>query len=112
VRVIDHPLAFGSVVKAAFAKIRQSSNNNPAIVIRLFETFERLAPYLHLAEQKQAVVKELRATYESARNDSHVKADWEDIEASYRCAATALGVLADLPAAVAAAEPESGEQSL
>ena len=61
VRVIDRPVRFQSLVTAAFAKIRQSGANNPAVVMRLLETHTAIVGFL-TAAQRSVLRTEIEAT--------------------------------------------------
>jgi uncharacterized membrane protein len=88
------PLLLPRLVKQAFDQIRQAAADNPAVLIRLLSTVERLAPRLQGAENHRALVEQAAAVWETANTRPLVKMDREDIEAAWQKARTALASLA------------------
>lgn len=99
VRLIEPPLCFCRVVKAAFDMIRQAGVGNPAVSIRLMQTCARLGPQLKHAEQRQALLEQVEALWEAVCGAAVVRSDRRDMEVVYRHALKLLG--ADAPAATA-----------
>jgi len=90
VRLIEPPLVFHHVVRAAFAKIRQAAVGTPAVMIRMLETCTLLAPLMKTDEQRQALLEQAEALWEAASSASLVRVDRTDVEAAYRAARDAL----------------------
>jgi uncharacterized membrane protein len=92
-RLQVRPLLLPRLVKQAFDQIRQAAADNPAVLIRLLSTVERLAPKLQGAEDRSALVEQASAVWETANTRPLVKMDREDIEAAWQKARTALASL-------------------
>jgi uncharacterized membrane protein len=92
-RLQVRPLLLPRLVKQAFDQIRQVAADNPAVLIRLLSTVERLAPKLQGAEDRSALVEQASAVWETANTRPLVKMDREDIEAAWQKARTALASL-------------------
>ena len=90
-RLMWPPLRIERLVKGAFDQIRQSAAGNPAVSIRLLQTFARLAEQVDHARFHDALSQQVEAVWEAAAAESFVKADRADIEAGYRHAGEALG---------------------
>jgi uncharacterized membrane protein len=90
IRLVEPPLEFPHVVKAAFDKIRQAAVGTPAVMIRMLETWTRLAPLMRTDEQRQALLEQVEALWEAASSASLVRMDRKDVEAAYRAARGAL----------------------
>jgi uncharacterized membrane protein len=92
-RLQVRPLLLPRLVKQAFDQIRQAAADNPAVLIRLLSTVERLAPKLQGAENHRALVEQAAAVWETANTRPLVKMDREDIEAAWEKSRTALASL-------------------
>jgi uncharacterized membrane protein len=92
-RLQVRPLLLPRLVKQAFDQIRQAAADNPAVLIRLLSTVERLAPKLQGAENHHALVEQAAAVWETANTRPLVKMDREDIEAAWQKSRTALASL-------------------
>jgi len=90
-RLLWSPPRFERIVKTAFDQIRQAGAGNPAVHIRLLQTFAQLAPHLAEAPLREALLAQVEAIWEATSRESLVKADRADIEAAYRIAREALG---------------------
>lgn len=91
IRLMWPPLRFARVVKTAFDQIRQAAVDNPAVSIRLLQTFARLAAQSEDPQLRQALAQQAEAIWEAASEQALVKSDRTDIEAAYRVARDALG---------------------
>ena len=89
-RLLERPMQFPWLVKAAFDKIRQAAVGTPAVMIRMLETCARLAPFLTMPEHRKALLDQVEAIWESAAGASLVRVDRADVEAAYRTAQKAL----------------------
>lgn len=89
-RLQVRPLLLSRLVKQAFDQIRQAAADNPAVLIRLLSTLGRLAPKLQEVEDRNALVEQAAAVWETANTRPLVKMDREDIEAAWQKARTAL----------------------
>ena len=91
IRLMWPPLRLERLVKTAFDQIRQSGAHNPAVSIRLLQTFARLAEQSENQHLRQALSEQAEAVWEATSATGFVKADRADIEAAYRRARVALG---------------------
>ena len=91
VRLLWPPLRMGRITKTAFNQIRQAAKGNPAVTIRLLQTFAKLAEQAEGADFREALTQQVEAVWESASTQELVKADRADIEAAYRAAREAFG---------------------
>jgi len=90
IRLLEPPLHFGRVVRAAFDMIRQAGARDAAVTIRLLQTCERLAPQLQELEQRRAIREQIEATYEGAAHVSDVTIDRRAIDHAYGAACERL----------------------
>jgi uncharacterized membrane protein len=90
IRLIWPPLRLERLVKTAFDQIRQSGVHNPAVSIRLLQTFARLGQQSEDGKLLQALSEQAEAVWEAVSVTALVKADRADIEAAYRKARAAL----------------------
>ena len=90
VRLIEPPLVFQHVVKAAFAKIRQAAVGTPAVMIRMLEICTRLAPLMKTDEQRRALLEQAEALWEAASSAPLVGVDRTDVESAFQAARHAL----------------------
>ena len=91
IRLMWPPLRLERLVKTAFDQIRQAGAHNPAVSIRLLQTFARLAEQSESQNLRQALSDQTEAVWEATSATGFVKADRADIEAAYRRARVALG---------------------
>ncbi len=77
-RVIDRPVRFQSLVTAAFAKVRQSGERSPAIVMRLLETHVALAEFLS-PTQRVILRAEIEATADLATKHDFAQLELEGV---------------------------------
>jgi len=92
VRLLWSPPRFERIVKGAFDQIRQAATGNPAVYIRLLQTFTRLAAQIGDAPSRAPMLQQVEAVWEAASRDTLVGADRADVEQAYR---TATALLAD-----------------
>jgi uncharacterized membrane protein len=92
-RLQVRPLLLPRLVKQAFDQIRQAAADNPAVLIRLLSTLERLAPKLQGVEDRNALVEQAAAVWETANTRPLVKMDREDIEEAWQKTQTAFVAL-------------------
>jgi uncharacterized membrane protein len=90
VHVLQRSIHFSRLVKGAFETIRQSSTNNPAVKIRLLQTFASLRPHLTTDQQVAAVREQAEAVWQMASQETLTAIDREDFKVSYD---TAMSVL-------------------
>jgi uncharacterized membrane protein len=83
-RLQVRPLLVPRLIKQAFDQIRQASVDNPAVLIRLLSTIERLSSRMQDAEDRSALLKQATAVWETATSRTLVTMDREDIEAAWR----------------------------
>jgi uncharacterized membrane protein len=79
-RLVEPPLKFERLVKVAFEQIRQASADTPAMQIRMLSTIKRLAPLLHSDSQRQALLAQAEAIWETSSTSKIVTLDHKDIE--------------------------------
>jgi uncharacterized membrane protein len=92
VRLLWPPLRMGRITKTAFNQIRQAATGNPAVTIRLLQTFAKLAEQGEGVDFREALTEQVEAVWEAASTEALVKADLADVEAAYRAAREAFGV--------------------
>ena len=80
-RIVEPPIKFERLVKVAFEQIRQASVDIPAMQIRMLSTIRRLAPILKIDSQRQALLEQAEAIWESSATSKIVTLDRKDIEA-------------------------------
>jgi uncharacterized membrane protein len=91
-RLRVRPLLLPRLVKQAFDQIRQAAVDNPAVLIRLLSTLERLGTKLRGPEDRKALADEAAAVWETATSRSLVEMDRHDIEAAWNRTRLALAV--------------------
>jgi len=94
IRLIWPPLRMTRLVKSAFDQIRQGAAANPAVSIRLLQTFALLANQSENPRLHEALAEQTEAVWEAASTRVFVKADRADIETAYRRACAALDMTA------------------
>jgi uncharacterized membrane protein len=90
-RLLWSPVRFERLVKAAFDQIRQAGVGNPAVPIRLLQTFTRLATQMQDQPFLEALRPQVEAVWEAVSGEALVRADRDDVEAAYHAARRALG---------------------
>jgi uncharacterized membrane protein len=91
IRLMWPPLRLERLVKTAFDQIRQAGVHNPAVSIRLLQTFARLGEQSENPQLRHALSDQAEAVWEAVSVPALVKTDRADIEAAYRRARIALG---------------------
>jgi uncharacterized membrane protein len=86
IRVLEPALRYSRFVKAGFDQIRQAAANNPAVSIRLFQTFARMLSQLGQEEHRQAIGSQVEALWEMVAATPACQADRRDIQAAYETA--------------------------
>ena len=89
VRLLEPPLRYSRLVKAGFNQLRQAAPDNPALTIRLFETFARMTSQLINEDHRKAVRLQVEALWEMASSVVMSRADHADVEAAYELASGA-----------------------
>lgn len=89
-RVLEPPLRFERVVKAAFDQIRQAASGNVAVTIRLLQTFERLGPLLRTEAQRAAIRAQAEAIREVMARSGFARSDMGDVVSAHARAKSAL----------------------
>jgi uncharacterized membrane protein len=92
-RLRVRPLLLPRLIKQAFDQIRQAAADNPAVLIRLLSTIGRLVPKLQRADDRNALLEQAAAVWETANSRTLVKMDREDIEAAWQRTRAALASL-------------------
>ena len=69
------------LIKQSFDQIRQAAADNPAVLIRLLSTIGRLSSKMKVAEDRNALLKQATAVWETATSRPLATMDREDIEA-------------------------------
>jgi uncharacterized membrane protein len=90
VRMLEPPLRFERVAKAAFDQIRQAANGNVAVTIRLLQTFERLGPLLRTEAQRTAIRTQAEAIREMMARAGFARSDMGDVVSAHARAKAAL----------------------
>lgn len=91
IRLLWSPPRFERIVKGAFDQIRQAGAGNPAVRIRLLQTFARLAAQVEDPPSRAPLLGQVEAVWETASHEALASSDRGDIEAAYRAARQALG---------------------
>jgi uncharacterized membrane protein len=91
IRLVWPPLRFARLVGIAFNQIRQAAAGNPAVTIRLLQTFARLAEQIGDTKVREPLSRQAEAVWETASAEALVKLDRADVEAAYRWACETLG---------------------
>ncbi len=89
-RLQVRPLLLPRLIKQSFDQIRQAAVDNPAVLIRLLSTIERLSSKMTDAEDRNGLLKQATAVWETATSKPLVTMDREDIEAAWRKASETL----------------------
>ena len=85
-RLLIPPLQMASIVRVAFDLIREAGAGNPAVMVRLLQTYARLAPQLRSDEQRQAILEEVEAARETMTRAPAVAQDQEALDTAFRLA--------------------------
>lgn len=86
IRLLEPPLRYSRCVKGAFDQIRQAAASNPAVSIRLFQTFARMLSQLTDDEHRRAIRTQIEALWEVVGAAPAARTDRRDIEAAYEFA--------------------------
>jgi uncharacterized membrane protein len=84
VRLTLHTQTFAGMMDRAFNQIRQYGAKSPAVLIRLLETFARIAGNLRRARDWEALRRHAQCVTADARETTIDAVDFEAIEARYR----------------------------
>jgi uncharacterized membrane protein len=82
-RLREPQLKFERLAKVACDQLRQAAADNPAVIIRLLTTIERVAAKLQHDTQRQALLEQASAIWEAANTDNLVTLDRQNIESAY-----------------------------
>ncbi len=82
-RLYVRPLLLPRLIKQAFDQIRQAAADNPAVLIRLLSTIGRLSAKMRTAQDRDALLQQATAVWETATSGSLVTMDRKDIEAAW-----------------------------
>jgi len=85
-RLLTQPLRMASIVRAAFDLIREAGASSPAVIVRLLQTYARLAPQLRSDEQRNAILEEVEAARDSISHVPVVALDQQALDAAFRLA--------------------------
>ena len=86
IRLLYPPVRTVRIVPAAFDLIRQAGAGNPAVIVRLLQTYARLAPLLRNDEQRRAILDQIEAARESMSRSLEVGLDRAALDAAYQLA--------------------------
>src|SRR5271166_3609771 len=86
IRLLFPPVRVARIVPTAFDLIRQAGAGNPAVIIRLLQTYARLAPLLRSDDQRQALLDQAEAARETASLSPEVGLDRAALDAAYQLA--------------------------
>jgi uncharacterized membrane protein len=89
-RLQVRPLLLPRLIKQSFDQIRQAAVDNPAVLIRLLSTLGRLSSKMEAPEDRDALLKQANAVWETANSRPLVTMDREDVEAAWRKAKDTL----------------------
>jgi uncharacterized membrane protein len=82
-RLQVRPLLLPRLIKQSFDQIRQAAVDNPAVLIRLLSTIERLSSKMQDAEDRRALFRQATAVWETATSRPLVTMDREDIATAW-----------------------------
>ncbi|MFO7939704.1 MAG: DUF2254 domain-containing protein [Bacteroidales bacterium] len=82
-RVETHPLTFSGMMDAAFNPIRQYSEKNPAVVIRMMEALSRIARFSKKPNQQESIQRHVNMLYNSAQDSLKERNDFQDLKKRY-----------------------------
>ncbi len=85
-RLLIPPPRMASIVRAAFDLIREAGASSPAVLLRLLQTYARLAPQLRTDEQRKAILEEVEAAGECMARAPAVAMDQVALDAALRLA--------------------------
>jgi uncharacterized membrane protein len=91
IRIVWPPLRIARLPGSAFNQIRQAAAGNPAVSIRLLQTFARLAEQVDDVRFREALSQQVDAVWEQVSAENLAKSDRADVEAAYRRACESLG---------------------
>ena len=91
IRVVWPPLLLARLTGSAFNQIRQAAGGNPAVSIRLLQTFARLGEQVRDDRFREALWQQVEAVWEQVSGEKLVKSDRTDVEEAYRRACAVLG---------------------
>lgn len=80
-RMIANRLDFNGILNSAFNHIRQYSNNNAPVAIRLIEALVTIHDYTDEQKYKQAIIKHAEMVVHQAENHFTEKQDFYDLKA-------------------------------
>ncbi len=86
VRLRVRPLELDRLIKIGFDQIRQSSTDNPAVMVRMLDMVRRLGPRMSTEAEKRALRDQANAIKEGAANATLVQMDRDDIERAWKSA--------------------------
>ena len=89
-RVICKPFSFEGMVDAAFNMIRQNSQSVAAVSIHLLETISTIAPQIHKAEYRAALLRHAALVAHGCKEKFSADDDYKDLENRYEAAVKAL----------------------
>ena len=78
------PLLLARLVKQAFDQIRQAAADNPAVSIRLLSTLGRLSRQFTRVSDRQALLDQVHAVWETATMRTLAKMDYLDLETAHK----------------------------
>ena len=83
-RLQVRPLLLPRLIKQSFDQIRQAAADNPAVLIRLLSTLERLSAKMTEPQDREALLNQSTAVWETANLKPLVTMDRGDLEAAWR----------------------------
>ena len=86
IRLLFPPVRVARIVPTAFDLIRQAGASNPAVIIRLLQTYARLAPLLRNDDQRQALFDQAEAARQSTSRSPEVGLDRAALDLAYQLA--------------------------
>jgi uncharacterized membrane protein len=93
-RVRVRPLRLERVVRLAFDQIRQAAPDNPAVLLRILDTIQRIAPRMPTDHARDALRIEAEAIREAAEAKVLVELDRREVHAAWQAASAATGLAA------------------
>lgn len=89
-RIITQPVTFVGLINAAFNQIRQYSNSDVAVTIRLLEAISTIARYTQNPKDREALRRHAEMIQRDSNNAVSEEWDKKDIEKQYQAVLKAL----------------------
>ncbi|MDZ7722566.1 MAG: DUF2254 family protein [candidate division KSB1 bacterium] len=89
-RIMTKPFTFAGITNAALDQIRQYSQTNPAVTIRLLEILNTIGPLTCNRQQRQALLRQAEMIEKASRESLPDENDKKDVQERYKALLDAL----------------------